>query len=254
MSKAIVRFLAILGALWLIGMAIVLVAVIGIKGKVPSRTILEANFEQTIMEDVPDTPSAQLMLNEKQTLRDVVDALDRGAGDNRVAGMIAKIGAAQMGMAQTQEIRDAVLRFRAHRKFAVAYSETFGEFGPGNGAYYLATAFDHIYLKPSGDVGLTGIIMESPFIKGTLSKLGITFHGDHRYEYKNALNFYTETKYTGPHKEATNALMTSWFNQMKDGICQARQIAPEKFQAVVDAGPYLGKEAVDARLVDGVGY
>ena len=254
MSKLIVRFLAILGALWLIGMVIVLVAVIGTKGKVPSKTILEANFEQTFMEDVPGTPSAQLLLNEKQTLRDLVDAIDRGASDDRVVGMIAKIGAAPMGMAQTQEIRDAVQRFRAHKKFAVAYSETFGEFGPGNGAYYLATAFDHIYLQPSGDVGLTGIIMESPFIKGTLSKLGLTLHGDHRYEYKNALNFYTETKYTAPHKEAMTAIMTSWFNQMKDGICKARQIAPEKFQAVVDAGPYLGKEAVAAQLVDAVKY
>jgi len=254
MSKFIVRFLAILGALWLIGMIIVLVFVIGAKGRVPSKTILEANFEQTFLEDAPATPTAQLMLTEKQTVRDVVDAIDRGASDHRVVGMIARIGAAPMGMAQTQEIRDAVQRFRAHKKFAVAYSETFGEFGPGNGAYYLATAFDHIYLQPSGDVGLTGIIMESPFIKGTLSKLGLTLHGDHRYEYKNALNFYTETKYTAPHKEAMTAIMTSWFNQMKDGICKARQIAPEKFQAVVDAGPYLGKEAVAAQLVDAVKY
>ncbi len=254
MSKLIVRFLAILGALWLIGMLIVLVAVIGVKGKVPSKTILEANFEQAFLEDVPDTPSAQLLMTEKQTLRDVVDAIDRGASDDRVVGMIAKIGAARMGMAQTEEIRDAVQRFRAHKKFAVAYSETFGEFGPGNGAYYLATAFDHIYLQPSGDVGLTGIIMESPFVKGTLAKLGMTFHGDHRYEYKNALNSLTETKYTAPHKEAMTAIMTSWFNQMKDGICQARQIAPEKFQSLVDAGPYLGKEAVAAKLVDAVAY
>ena len=118
----------------------------------------------------------------------------------------------------------------------------------------LATAFDHIYLQPSGDVGLTGIILESSFIKGTLSKLGMTFHGDHRYEYKNALNYYTETKYTGPHKEAMTAIMTSWFNQMKDGICQARHIAPEKFQALLDAGPYLGKEAVTAQLVDAIAY
>jgi protease-4 len=254
MSKAIVRFLAILGALWLIGMVIVLVAVIGKKGRVPSKTILEANFEQTFLEDAPDTPTARLMLNQKQTLRDVVDAIDRGASDDRVVGMIAKIDAAPMGMAQTQEIRDAVQRFRAHKKFAVAYSETFGEFGPGNGSYYLATAFDHIYLQPSGDVGLTGIIMESPFVKGTLSKLGMTFHGDHRYEYKNALNSLTETKYTAPHKEAMTAIMNSWFNQMKDGICQARQITPDKFQAIVDAGPYLGKEAVAAKLVDAVAY
>ena len=99
MSKVIVRFLAILGALWLIGMVIVLVAVIGAKGKVPSKTILEANFEQTFLEDAPNTPTARLMLTEKQTLRDVVDAIDRGASDDRVVGMIAKIGAAPMGMA-----------------------------------------------------------------------------------------------------------------------------------------------------------
>ena len=254
MSKAIVRFLAIVGALFLIGLVIVTVTVIGKKGRVPSRTILEANFDQTLLEDIPATPTAQLMLNDKQTLRDVVDAIDRGAADDRVIGLVAKIGAAAMGMAHTQELRDAVLRFRAHKKFAVAYAETFGEFGPGNGAYYLATSFDHIYLQPSGDVGLTGIILESAFIKGTLSKLGMSFHGDHRYEYKNALNFYTDTKYTGPHKEAMTAIMNSWFNQMKDGICQARQIGPEKFQAVIDAGPYFGQEAVDAKLVDAVAY
>ena len=254
MSKAIVRFLAILGGLWLIGVVIMMAAVIGSKGRVPSKTILEANLEQSFLENAPDTPTAKFMLSERFTLRDVVDSIDRGANDERVVGMVAKIGAAPMGMAQVQEIRDAVQRFRARKKFAVAYAETFGEFGPGNGSYYLATAFDQIYLQPSGDIGLTGIIMETPFIKGTLSKLGVMFHGDHRYEYKNAMNTFTETKYTGPHKEAMTALLNSWFNQMKDGICQARQIAPDKFQVLVDAGPYLGKEAVEAKLVDGVAY
>ena len=254
MSKVIVRFLAILGALWLVAMVIMIVAVIGSKGTVPEKTILEADFEQALPEDIPDNTTAKFLMSERPTVRDVVDAIDRGAGDDRVVGMVAKIGAPPLGMAKVQEIREAVQRFRAHKKFAIAYAETFGEFGPGNCAYYLATAFDQIYLQPSGDVGLTGIIMESPFIKGTLSKLGMTFHGDHRYEYKNAFNFYTENKYTPPHREAMTAIMTSWFNQMKEGICQARQIAPERFQAMVDAGPYLGKEAVDAKLVDGVAY
>lgn len=254
MSKVIVRFLAILGALWLIAMLIIIVAVIGSKGKVSDKTILEANFEQAIPEYVPDTPAAKFLMKEETTVRDVVDAIDRGAEDDRVVGMVAKIGAGPIGMAKTQEIREAVERFRSHKKFAIAYSETFGEFGPGNGAYYLATAFDQIYLQPSGDVGLTGVMMESPFVKGTLNKLGMSFKGDHRYEYKNALNTLTETKFTPAHKEAMTGIMNSWFNQMKDGICQARQIAPDKFQAIVDAGPYLGKEAVDAKLVDGVAY
>jgi protease-4 len=254
MSKLVVRFLAIIGALWLACMLIIIAYAIGMKGTVPSKTILEANLEQPLLEQSPDTPTARFSLGERPTLRDVIDAIDRGAEDDRVVGMVATVGATPMPVSQIQEIRDAVARFRAHKKFAVAYSETFGEFGPGNGAYYLATAFDQIYLQPSGDVGLTGIIMESPFIKGTLAKLGVSFHGDHRYEYKNALNFYTETKYTEPHKEAMTGIMNSWFGQMKDAICQARGIAPDKFQAVVDAGPYLGAEAISAKLVDEVGY
>ena len=252
--KLIARFLAILGALWLVGMAIMLFFVISFKGKVPGKTILEADLETSLLEYAPDTATARFMSRDRQTIRDVVDALDRGANDDRVVGLIARVGAAPMPVAQVQEIRDAVLRFRSHKKFAVAYSETFGEFGPGNGAYYLATAFDRIYLQPSGDVGLTGLIMESPFVKGALNKLGVNFHGDHRYEYKAALNFYTESKYTPAHKEEMTAIMNSWFNQMKNGICQARHIDPEKFQSIVDAGPYLGKEAVDAKLIDGVAY
>src|SRR6267154_417331 len=250
MSKLIVRFLAILGALWLIGMVIVLVAVIGAKGRVPSKTILEANFEQTFLEDAPDTPTARLMLTEKQTLRDVVDAIDRGASDDRVVGMIARIGAAPMGMAQTQEIRDAVQRFRAHKKFAVAYAETFGEFGPGNGSYYLATAFDEIYLQPSGDVGLAGMMAETPFIRGTLDKLGFVPRMDHRSEYKNAMNELTEKKYTAAHREATTKLVESIFGQIVKGVADRRKMSETEVRALIDRGPFLGEEALRAKLVD----
>lgn len=254
MKKFIVRALAILGAIYLLTILLTVVLLSGRNGKVPSTTILEANFEQSLVEDVPETPTAKLTLTDRTTVRDVVDAIDRASGDDRVKGMVARVGAVQMGMAQVQELREAVQRFRAHKKFAIAYAETFGEFGPGNGAYYLATSFDQIYLQPSGDIGLTGVMLESPFIKGTLEKLGMRFHGDHRYEYKNALNTYTETKFTPPHKEALEKVLNSWFGQLKDGICTARQIPPDQFQGLVDKGPYLGKEALDAKLVDGLAY
>ena len=254
MKKVVIRILAILGFIYLVTIIVTIMMLSGRKGKVPGTTILEANFEQPLVEDVPETPTAKFALQDRTTVRDVVDALDRGGADDRVKGMVARIGAVPMGMAQTQELREAVARFRSHKKFAVAFAETFGEFGPGNNAYYLATAFDQIYLQPSGDVGLTGVMLETPFIKGTLNKLGASFHGDHRYEYKNALNTFTETKYTAPHKEAMEKVMNSWMGQLKDGICSARQIPPDQFQNVVDKGPYLGKEAVDAKLVDGLAY
>jgi protease IV len=254
MKKSLVRFLAWVGGIVLLYVVVVALVLVLRKGHVPSKTILEANFEQQMIEDAPDDPVATVMLSDRPRVRDVVDALDKGAGDDRVQGLVARIGAVPMGMSETQELREAVLRFRAKKKFAVAFAETFGEFGPGNASYYLATAFDQIYLQPSGDVGLNGLMLESPFIKGTLGKLGVKFHGDHRYQYKNALNFYTETKYTAPHKEAMQKVLDSWFAQLKDGVCEARHLDPNQFADLVNRGPFLGKEAMDAKLVDGLAY
>lgn len=184
MRKLLVGLLAVCGGLSIL--FVLLVFVIGISmrsstGSVPSKAILEANFETGLIEDVPEDAVAKALLSRTLTVRDVVDALERASRDDRVAGLIARLGGSGMGMAQAQEIRDAVRNFRAHKKFAVAFSETFGEFGPGNGSYYLATAFDQVWLQPSGDVGLTGLIMETQFFRGALDKLGVVPRLDHRY-------------------------------------------------------------------------
>jgi protease IV len=254
MKKALVRVLVVLGVLYLLSIVVSLIFIAWPKGRVPSKTILEADFEKELVEDVPESPTAKVMLRDREVVRDLVDALDRGADDKRVTGLVARIGSSGMGMAQAQEVRDAVLRFRGKNKFTIAFAETFGEFGPGNNAYYLATAFEQVYLQPSGDVGLTGIMLESPFLKGTLAKLGTKFHGDHRYEYKTALNVFTESKFTPAHREEDKAIIDSWFSQMKEGICRGRQISPDQFQSIVDHAPYLGKEAVAAKLVDKLAY
>jgi protease-4 len=183
-----------------------------------------------------------------------VDALHRAADDDRVTGLVARIAAAPMGLATVQELREAVTAFRASGKPAIAYAETFGEFGPGNAAYYLATAFDEIYLQPSGDVGFTGLLSESPFLRGTLDKLGIEPRMDHREEYKNALNMFTEKEYTDAHREAARSIMESMFDQIVGGIAQARKLSPEQVRALADRGPFLGAEALDAGLVDGLAY
>ena len=257
MNKKLLAFLAILGAAGFLAFCtIVAMVFIGpfAKGTLPGKILLEANFERQIEEYMPDQPIAKVFGGDEPTTRDVVDALDRAAGDERVTGLVARLGAAPMGMAQIQELRDAVLRFRASGKPAVAWAETFGEFGVGNGSYYLACAFDHVYLQPSGDVGLTGLMYESPFVKGLFDKLGVVPRMDHRYEYKNAMNFYTETKFTDPHREAMQKLMNSQFGQLVAGIAKGRGLTEAQVRATVDEGPYLGQQAVDAKLVDGLLY
>jgi protease-4 len=216
--------------------------------------LLEADLQSPLLEYVPDDPVAWLVQRDKPTLRDTLDALDKAAGDARVAGLVATLGGESLGFAQVQEVRDAVLAFRARGKPAIAYAETFGEVAPGNGAYYLATAFDEIWLQPSGDVGLTGFIAESPFFRGTLDKLGVAPRMDHRYEYKNAMNIFTERKFTAAHREATEKVLGSVFGQAVRGIAEGRKLGPDEVRGLIDRGPFLGKEAVDARLLDGVGY
>ena len=255
--RVIVRILAVIGGLVIVG-CLAGVGIWGVmrlgRGSVPAKTILEVNLEAGITEDMPDDPIGAMMLKDTPTIKDLVDALEKAAGDDRVVGLVARVGAAPMGMAQVQELRDAVIAFRAKKKPAVAFAETFGEFGPGGGAYYLATAFDEIWMQPSGDIGLTGLILESPFIRGTLEKLGVTPRMDHRYEYKNAMNLFTHKKFDDAHREAMEKLMNSVFSQMVGGISQSRHLTEAQVRSLIDRGPFLGKEALDAGLVDGLGY
>ncbi len=257
MRRILVGLLATIGALALvigaIALAVGLISWAG-KGSVASQTVLEADFEQPFVEYVPDDPVARAMLGKTPVVRDVVEALERAAADDKVVALVARIGGSGFGFAQAQEIRNAVLKFRAKGKRAVAWAETFGEFGPGNVGYYLATAFDEIDLQPSGDIGLTGLIAESPFVKGTLDKLGVVPRMDHRKEYKNAMNIFTETKYTDAHREATSKVVNSMFDQMVAGIAKGRKLSETEVRSLFDRGPFLGKEALDAKLVDAVAY
>jgi protease-4 len=257
MNKRLVALLAILGALGFLAICIgVAMSFFGAypKGSLPGKILLEANFEQPIEEYMPDQPITKAFGGEEPTTRDVIDTLDRAAKDDRVVGLVARVGAVPMGLAQIQEIRDAIGRFRASGKPAIAWAETFGEFGAGNGSYYLATAFDQVFLQPSGDVGLTGLIYESPFIKGLFGKLDVVPRMDHRYEYKNAMNFYTEDKFTEAHREAMKKLMDSQFGQMVAGIAKGRGLTEGQVRSTFNDGPYLGQQAVDVKLVDGLLY
>lgn len=239
---------------------VVLLVIVGIvaarqaHGTVAQKTILELDLQKPLVEYVPNEGLDRIFAKRTLTVRDIVDALDRAGDDDRVVGLVARVPGGVGGMAQAQEIRDAVTRFRAKKKFAVAFSETFGEFGPGNSGYYLATGFDQIYLQPTGAVGLTGIMLEAPFLKNTFAKLGMTFKGDHRAEYKDALETFTQTKWSAPGKEETQSIVDSWFREMVQGISQGRNLPADQVTKLFNGGPYLANEALKDKLVDALEY
>ena len=254
MRKYIFGFLATVGAVAVLTGLCALVYSWKGRGNIPGKTILEVDFEQGVTEAIPNDPVARLLLGKKPIVRDIVEALERAGTDKRVAGLVARVGEGEMSLAQVQEIRDAVIAFRATGKFALAFAETFGEFSRGNRAYCLATAFDQVYMQPSGDLGLNGLIAERFFLRGSLDKLGLTPRLDHRYEYKNAMNILTERKFTDAHREATTKVMESQFGQIVRAIAGARKMSEDDVRAAIDRGPYLGPEALDAKLVDALAY
>jgi len=256
MRRVIGRFLAWVGALFLLAVLGIALAVTlaGRHKEIPRQTILEVDLEKDLIEDTPDDAFAKLAGADKLSLRSFVVALERAEDDPRVVGLVARIGKARVGMAQVQELRDAVLRFRKKGKFALAFSETFGEFTWGNETYYLATAFEQIWLQPSGDIGLTGVLLEPAFLKNALDKLGVRPHMDHRWEYKTAMNMFTESKMTPAHREALEKVAQSFYGQLLRGIAEGRHLTEADVRALVDRGPFLGPETIKEKLVDQLGY
>src|SRR5437660_2011266 len=253
----------VLGLLAMIGLlAVLAIAGIGVvigrfaayQPRLPATMILSADLGRGLIDGPSQSPLAELAFGKKPTLRGFLDALERGGDDPRVKGIYAHLGGDSLGLARAQEVRDAIAAFRAKGKFAIAFSESFGEFGAGTRPYYLATAFEEIWLQPMGAVGLVGLHAEVPFLRGTLDRLGIQPSFARREEYKSAANSLTETEMTGPQREETEALLGALAGQINHGIAEARHLPESGVEALIDRGPFVADEAQMFGLVDRIGY
>jgi protease-4 len=216
--------------------------------------ILELDLTDGIGEGPVTDPVSAIMSRRKIRLPDIIEGLRRARHDDRVRALVVKVGGGRIGLARIQEIREAVSNFRESGKLTVAWAETFGEFTHGNVPYYLATAFDRIYLQPSGTLGLTGIAVEQLFLHDALAKIGIAFESAKRYEYKSAADNLTERGFTPPAREASERLAASIAEQISAAIAERRGKTAEQARALLDRGPFLATDALAEGLVDALGY
>jgi protease-4 len=216
--------------------------------------VLELDLTEGITEGPPADPLAAVLSMRKTRLADVLSGLKRAGQDSRVKALVVKIGSAPLGLAMVQELRQAVVHFRASGKLTVAFAETFGEFGGGTIPYYLASAFERICLQPSGDVGLTGVALEQRFFKGALEKAGVGYEAGQRHEYKTAVNTFTQDHMTEPHRESMSRIVESVTESLVAGIAEGRQLDPGKVRELIDRGPFTSAEAQEAGLVDELAY
>ena len=186
--------------------------------------LLEVDLTEPPSEVPPADPLAFLQGRRRPTLRGVVEALRDAAADDRVVGLVARVGG-RMPLARAQELRAAVRRFAASGKPTVAWAETFGEGGPGTVPYLLATGFGEVWLQPSGDLGLTGVVVEATFLRGALDKVGLEPQIAQRHEYKNAVDQLTRHGFTDAYREAAGRLAASVVEQVVAAVAEARGCA-----------------------------
>jgi protease-4 len=261
MGRNIVYAFAVLGTLVVVAIVFGLFSIgLGrLQSGVPEATILELDLTGGLIEDVPQTPLAQALLRERILVRDVVEALSRAAEDERVVGLVARVGTGFQWPGKVQEIRDAVLDFRSRGKSAIAFADTFGSEAQFVGSagtinYYLATAFDEIHLLPMGHVGMAGLALESPFVRGALDKLGVEPRWDSREEYKNAKNVITDRGFTDPHRESFARIVESQYARIAEDIADARGLSRQKVERLTSRGAFDAEAALEAGLIDAISY
>ena len=215
-----------------------------------SRTVLTADFNRGITEAPKHGAFGGLQRGSAYSLRDLLDALEKGAADPKVAALVVRLNGADLKIARVQELREAVETFRKSGKPAVLFSESLSS----TDDVYLASSFGEVWLQPSGDVGLTGMAVESPFLRGALDQLEIKPEFGARHEYKSAIDTFTEHGLTDANRATLQRILDRWSEQVIGGIAASRGLSAEHVRGLMDRGPLLAEEALAEKLVDHLGY
>jgi protease-4 len=217
---------------------------------VPQGCILELNLESVPPETSSFDPIRLVTGGGKaMVLREAIAAIHRAAGDDRVAGLIARVQMPAAPPAAVQELREAIAAFTAVKP-SLAWAETY----PGTLSYYLASAFGEVWMQPSGTVGLIGFATNAVFLRDALGKAGVEAQFVARGEYKSAANLFTQDRYTDAHREADTRLIESLHSQVWQGIADSRGLDTAELDRLADRAPLLRDDACESKLLDRIGF
>jgi protease-4 len=121
-----------------------------------------------------------------------------------------------------------------------------------SGAYYVACAADTIIAHPTTMTGSIGVKIESVNIKGLADKLGVKSATIASGENKDFLN---PLKDLTPAQEAMlQKMVDSLQDRFVSIVAEGRNLAEAEVRAIADGRVLLAQEALDAGLIDEIGY
>jgi protease-4 len=199
------------------------------------NSVLRLDFDHQITERTLPNPFEDLdipglSVSKSIGLDDLLGRIKAAKDDDRIQGIYLDMsGSASASFATLQEIRDALLDFKASGKFIVSYSENYTQ-----RAYYLASTADEIYVNPEGAVDFRGLSSDVMFLKGTLDKIGVEMQIVKVGTYKSAVEPFILQKMSDANREQVQSFMFSIYDHFIDNISASRGIAPDSLKHIAD--------------------
>ncbi len=209
----------------------------------------ERRLALSVNGEVAENPSQPVFGSKRTSFADIVLNIYRAAEDPSIGEMVIKFNRLALGLAQAQEVRDALKYFQSQNKRIICHLSS-----PNNIGYYVASVADSILIPPVSRFNLVGLRMEMTFYAGTMEKLGINGEVLRIGDYKRGAEQFTRKESSEESREMTNRILDNIYRQFVDGIADGRGISPDSVRTLIDQGPFTSEDALELGLVDGLSY
>jgi protease-4 len=224
------------------------------KVEVSDNSILHINLDGQITEMQADNPLAGLPLPggeiQKIGLLQLKQVIAHAKDDDKIKGIYLEAGQPMTGFSTMEEIRASLADFRESGKWVIAYNEAMTE-----GAYYLASAADKVYLNPEGEIEFNGLTVSIGFYKKLMEKLEINPQIFRVGQFKSAVEPFLREDMSDENRLQLTALANDIYDHMLDGIARSRNMDKARLEEM--SGNMLVRNADDAvklGLVDSLIY
>lgn len=218
------------------------------------NSVLQIAFDSPITERTANNPFKNFNFGglDKNVagLNDILQNIEKAESDENIKGALIDLTSVPAGVATMEEIRNALLHFKKSGKFILAYSENYTQ-----GAYYLASTADKIYLNPEGGLDWKGLSAQMMFFKGTLEKLEVEAQIFKHGKYKSAAEPFYADKLSPANREQIERYIGAVWNHLVDGISKERKISVEELNNIANNLEIRSaKNALEKKMVDGLLY
>jgi protease-4 len=184
-------------------------------------------------------------------LNDILSAIHKAKVNDNIKGIYIKTGALIAPPATLRTIRQALIDFKSSGKFIYAYGNIYTQ-----GAYYVASVADKVFLNPAGMLNWQGLSAQTTFFKGALDKLGIQVQVVRVGSFKSAVEPFINTKMSDDNRLQVTSFLGSIWNTMLQDVSQSRHLSVDQLNALADEDMAFQPAAkvVSSHLADSLMY